>query len=143
MIHRAFSGGCHCGNIRYRLDLPVSDDSVPARACGCSFCRPRRATYTSHPAASLQAEIVDQDHLSRYQFATETAEFLLCARCGVLVFAISEINDHIYAVVNVFSFDDAEETTFEISTTDFDGETVEDRLKRRTRNWIPEVVIEL
>ena len=58
-----------------------------------------------------------------------------------MTFAVSEIDDRLYAVVNVLSFDDAEAMEFDVSSTDFDGETVEERLERRARNWIPKVSI--
>ena len=137
---RRVEGGCHCGNIRFLLLWPNDDAPIQARACGCSFCKPRRATYTSHPMARLEAAIVDEARLSRYRFGTATAEFFVCARCGGLTFAVSEFDDGVYAVVNVLSFDDAESMDIEVSSTDFDGETVEQRLSRRARNWIPDVV---
>ena len=134
-------GGCHCGNIRYRLAWPGASKVIPARACGCSFCRARRATYTSHPEARLEALITDEAHLSRYRFATSTADFFICRRCGGTTFAVSRIEGRDFAVVNVFTFDDAEGMDFDISSTDFDGETVDERLQRRARNWIPDVSV--
>jgi hypothetical protein len=138
---RIIEGGCHCGIIRYRLSWPSEDKVIGARACGCSFCRPRRATYTSHPEARLEAVIADETLLSRYRFGTLTADFFVCRRCGGMTFAVSEIDGRDYAVVNVFTFDRAEAMDFDVSSTDFDGETVENRLQRRARNWIPNVAV--
>jgi len=138
---RTIEGGCHCGDIRYRLVWPGAIDVIPARACGCSFCRPRRATYTSHPEARLEAMIADEAGLSRYRFGTSTAEFFVCRRCGGMTFAISDIDGRNHAAVNVFTFDDADAMEFDVSSTDFDGETVDERLERRARNWIPSVSI--
>jgi hypothetical protein len=138
---RTIEGGCHCGNIRFRLAWPAAIDVIQARACGCSFCRPRRATYTSHPKARLDAVIADEAQLNRYRFATSTADFFVCRRCGHTPFAVSEIEGRDYAVVNVFTFDDAESMRFDVSATDFDAETVEERLRRRAHNWIPDVII--
>ena len=114
---------------------------MSARACGCSFCRPRRATYTSHPEARLEALIADENRLSRYRFGTATAEFYVCRECGVLPFATSEIDGRLYAVVNVLTFDEAGSMDFDISSTDFDGETREERLRRRARNWIADISV--
>ena len=116
---------------------------MSARACGCSFCRPRRATYTSHGEAELEAVIVDEAQLNRYRFATSTADFFVCRQCGGMPFATSEIEGQLRAVVNVWTFDDAEDMEFEVAATDFDGETVEYRLQRRARNWIPTVRISI
>jgi len=138
---RTIVGGCHCGNIRFRLRWPAEEGAIPARACGCSFCRPRRATYTSHPEARLEAVVSNEDRLSRYRFGTTTAEFFVCRNCGGMTFAVSEIDGRHYAVVNVLNFDNSEQMDFDVSRTDFEGETVDQRLRRRARNWIPDVVI--
>ena len=137
---QTIEGGCHCGNIRFRLQWP-DEGVIPARACSCSFCRPRRATYTSHREARLEAMIADEDGLSRYRFGTATAEFFVCRRCGGVTFAVSEIDGRRCAVVNVFTFDDSDAMEFDVLSTDFDGETVDQRLRRRARNWIPDVNI--
>ena len=137
---RTIEGGCHCGTIRFQLRWP-EDGSISARACGCYFCRPRRATYTSHQHARLEAVVTDEDQVSRYRFGTATAEFFVCRRCGGMTFAVSEIDGRQYAVVNVYTFDDSDMMEFDFSCTDFDGETVDQRLQRRARNWIPDVHI--
>jgi hypothetical protein len=134
-------GGCHCGNIRFRLRWPDSDGPRSARACGCSFCRPRRATYTSHPEAQLEARIADEKRISRYRFGTATADFYVCRECGGLPFATSEIDGRLYAVVNVLTFDDADSMEVDVSSTDFEGEERDERLRRRARNWIPDVTV--
>jgi hypothetical protein len=58
-----------------------------------------------------------------------------------MTFAVSEIDGVDHAVVNVLTFDDAETMEFDILSTDFDGETVDKRLQRRARNWIPNVTV--
>ena len=138
---QTIDGGCHCGNIRYRLRWPVPIEPVPARACGCSFCRSRRATYTSHRDAELEAFVSDEGQLNRYRFATGTADFYICRLCGGMTFATCEIDGRLRAVVNVWTFDEAEDMRFEVASTDFDGENVDQRLQRRARNWIPNVQI--
>ena len=137
---RRIEGGCYCGNIRYDFQLPEPDGAIPVRACGCSFCQKHGGVYTSHPAGQLAARIEDPDLVERYRFGTETAEFHICRKCGVVPFVISEIDGTLYAVVNVNSFEGT--NAFESSPSDFDGETVDSRLARRKRNWIPNVTIE-
>jgi hypothetical protein len=58
-----------------------------------------------------------------------------------MTFAVSEIDGRQYAVVNVYAFDDSDRMEFDVSCTDFDGETVDQRLRRRALNWIPDVDI--
>jgi hypothetical protein len=79
--------------------------------------------------------------VSRYRFATNTADFFVCRRCGVVPFVTSEIEGELFAVVNVNTFDAVDPTVFESSVTNFDGELREDRLARRARTWIRNVTI--
>ncbi len=134
-------GKCHCGNITYVLHWPGAGTDIPVRACGCTFCTKHGGVYTSHGDAELAAVILNAGLVSRYRFGTETAEFYLCARCGVVPFVTSAIEGNLYAVVNVNSFEGIDPSCFSRAVTDFDGETTESRLDRRKRNWIPSVTI--
>ena len=134
-------GKCHCGNITYVLRWPGEGSEIPVRACGCTFCAKHGGTYTSHRDAELAAVVHDERFVSRYKFGTETAEFFICTRCGVVPFVTSMIADNLYAVVNVNSFEGIDSSRFSRAVTDFDGETTDSRLERRTRNWIPSVTI--
>ena len=136
-------GKCHCGNITYVLRWPDEGSAIPVRACSCSFCMKHGGTYTSHRDAELAAVVHDEGHLTRYRFGTETADFHLCSRCGVVPFVTSRIEDKLYAVVNVNSFEDIDPAAFVRAVTDFDGETTESRLDRRKRNWIPSVTLDV
>ena len=83
----------------------------------------------------------DQDAVSRYRFATESADFVICSSCGVVPVVLSEIDAVCYAVVNVNVFDDVDESCLTRRATSFDGEAVADRLQRRQANWIPNVEV--
>lgn len=135
-------GACHCGNLRFALDWPDDVRPIPARACGCTFCTKHGATWTSHPDARLRITVEDAAQLQRYAFGTRTADFLVCGRCGVPLVAISAIDGHDYAVVNVNAFEGFDASQLDRSRSDFDGEAVEDRLARRRSRWIADVRIE-
>ena len=135
-------GQCHCENITYTFHWPGDERSIPVRACSCSFCTMHGGVYTSHREGELHAKIQDDRLLNRYRFGTSTADFYICARCGVVPFVVSEINDHQYAVVNVNTFTNVDRAIFQKAVTDFDGETTENRLERRERTWIPSVAID-
>ncbi len=134
-------GGCHCGNLSVALDWP-DDAVVPVRCCGCSFCRRHAGSWTSHPRASLTVRVRSRADLSRYRFGTETADFLICARCGLVPAAVSRIDGRDYAVVNVRTLELDPAQRAPPQSTDFDGEDIAQRLKRRQRNWIGDVRIE-
>jgi hypothetical protein len=132
-------GACHCGNLRIALDWPASAPRIPARACGCTFCRKHGATWTSHPEAVLVVHVTDPARVERYTFGTRTAEFHVCRTCGVPVLATCRIDDHDYAVVNINTFEGVDAALFDRGTSDFDGEALDDRLARRRSRWIPDV----
>ncbi len=138
---RTILGKCHCGNIEYEFLWPEPGNEIPVRACSCTFCRKHNGVYTSHPRGQLKARISDRSRINRYTFGTKTAAFYICTSCGVVPFVISEIQDKTYAVVNVHTFEDVNSEEFVSSVTDFNGETIDGRLQRRARNWIPRVTI--
>ena len=79
--------------------------------------------------------------MSKYRFGTATADFYVCARCGVAPFVTSAIDGGLYAVVNVNTFEGIDPATLVRTATHFDGEGAGERLDRRKRNWIPRVRI--
>ena len=93
-------GSCHCGNIRFEVQWPDSTDPIGVRACGCDFCQKHGGVWTSHPHASLDVFVEDPGRVSHYRFGTRTAEFHVCADCGVPPVVTSEIDGEVYAVVN-------------------------------------------
>jgi len=135
------NGSCHCGNISFSLEWPDDAPEIPARRCGCSFCVKHGGVWTSNPRASLRARVTEPGMVARYAFGTETAQFLVCARCGVAPVVISQIEGQTFAVVNVNSFDDVERARLQVQPASFEGEDVASRLERRRRNWIADVVL--
>lgn len=135
------SGGCHCGNVTYVFDWPGDGSEIPVRACSCTFCTKHGGTYTSHREADLLAEVKEESLVSHYRFATGTADFFVCSRCGAVPFVTCEIDGTLYGVVNVNTFEGVDPTVFRRQVTNFDGEEETGRLERRSRTWIPRVRI--
>ena len=138
--YRRISGSCHCGNIRVALDWPDAGSTIPVRACGCTLCTKHRAIWTSHPDGRFHLRIADDSRVTRYRFGTKTADFHVCMTCGVLPIVTCEIEGSRYAVVNVNAFDNVDRSELIEVATNFEGETVENRLTRRRRNWMPEAM---
>ena len=105
-------GRCHCGNISFSLNWEPEPAEIPARACTCSFCTKHGGVWTSCSSGSLRATVKDAALVSKYAFGTETAQFHICAKCGVVPVVTCEID----------------------AAEDKDG-----RLARRERNWIGNV----
>ena len=86
--------------------------------------------------------VTDQAKVTKYKFGTNTADFYVCAICGIVPFVLSEIDDKTFAVVNVNAFVDTGGVSTARTPTDFDNESKASRLERRERIWIPNVVVE-
>ena len=130
-------GSCHCSNIAFAMDWTEFSAALKGRSCGCDFCRMHGATWTSHPEVEVRATIKSADEIIKYQFGHKTAEFYICARCGIVPFAKYDSENGPVAVVNINTFDSIDRDDIECGDTDFDDETVDTRLARRSRNWSP------
>jgi hypothetical protein len=134
-------GKCHCGNISYEFDIPGEAKDLPVRACSCTFCVKHGGAWTSHRQGKLAAVLRDAAKVSKYHFGTRTAEFYVCSNCGAVPFVTSEIDSHLYAVVNVNTFEGVDPASLAKAAADFEGETTDNRLARRKQRWIPTVNI--
>jgi hypothetical protein len=134
-------GSCHCRNISFTLLWEPDPTEIPARACSCSFCIKHGGVWTASPNASLAVAIEHPALISKYTFETGTAEFHICARCGVVPLVTSKIDGQLYAVVSVNAFNDVDPSLLRRAPVSFDGETEISRLARRKRNWIGTVAI--
>jgi hypothetical protein len=135
------TGSCHCKNISFELDWQPEPTTIPARACGCSFCVKHGGVWTSCPSGRLRVSIRVPERVNRYEFGTRTAQFHICTACGIVPLATSLIEGRSYAVVSINALDDVEPGRLDRSPASFDGESEGSRLARRQRNWIGSVDI--
>ena len=77
------TGGCHCGAVRFRAELPKPP--VPALDCNCSMCGKTGFLHVMVPHEDFTLES-GEDALTSYRFGTGSAEHLFCGRCGVKSF---------------------------------------------------------
>jgi hypothetical protein len=136
--HRRIDASCHCGNIRVALDWPASAPTIAARACGCGFCSKHGAAWTSHPDGRFRLSIGDATRASIYRFGTATADFHVCRTCGIVPIVTWSADGARYAVFNVNAFDEIDRAQIVTAPMDFEGESTDNRLARRRRNWTPE-----
>ena len=136
MTHR-FTGGCHCGNLRYTFEATAGLDVLGLRADMCSFCRSHGAHTTSDPKGAIRITVRDGSKLSRYRFALKTADFLVCRDCGVYIGALLADGGKMWFTVNANSFDDKPPLDFSVAPHDYDGEDVPARIARRKQKWTP------
>jgi hypothetical protein len=115
---------------------------LAVRVCSCSFCIKHGGAWTSHRQGKLAALVRDASLLSIYRFGTRTAEFYVCSSCGAVPFVTSDIESRLYAVVNVNTFEGIDPSSLARAAADFEGETSDVRLARRSERWIPNVSIQ-
>ena len=132
-------GKCHCGNIAFSLTWDPDPTEIHVRACDCTFCTKHGGVWTSNPRGALTVKVQEPKLVSTYAFATRTADFHVCARCGIVPVVTSRIDGHLYAVVNVNAFDNVDPSLIRRAPMHFEGEETGSRLARRKRNWIGEV----
>ncbi len=133
-IHR---GHCHCGNIEVTFETRRDAAALPLRACACGFCRRHGMRAVSDPGGQAAIAIRDAGSVNRYRFGLKTADFLICANCGVYVAAILSDGDADWATLNVNVLEDAIEFIQESMTVNYDAETEAERRARRRANWTP------
>ena len=134
----AFRGGCHCGQLRVAFSTALDPASIIPRACDCSFCQKHGAAYASDPAGQLSVIMQSSDALRRYQQGSNTAEFLLCDRRGVLVAVVFEHNARMYGAVNTRSL---EEPTGFGSAVQASPQSLApgEKIARWSQLWVPDV----
>src|SRR6185436_404518 len=115
-------GKCHCGNISFSLSWEPDPGEIPARACSCSFCTKHGGVWTSNPKGVLRVATRDPSQVSRYAFGTKTADFHVCARCGIVPVVTSLIDGRLYAVVSVNAFEGVDPARLGRAPMNFDGE---------------------
>src|SRR5690349_13137447 len=76
------SGGCHCGAVRFEIDLAPGQ---PASRCNCSACtKISPTTRVAKPAAFRL--LAGEESLSTYEWGGKSSKRYFCKHCGVHCF---------------------------------------------------------
>ena len=115
---RIYTGGCHCGSIRYSVTLALG----PLLKCNCSICSKTGSLLAAVSPAHFQL-LSGADRLSDYQFATKNIHHLFCTSCGIRSFARGKgPGGEEMVVVNVRCLDGVDAESFPV--THFDGRSL-------------------
>lgn len=79
---RTYSGGCHCGAVRYKVTLALEG----AITCNCSICSKTGTMLAFVPVAQFELTS-GGDALTDYQFGKKHIHHLFCRRCGIRSFS--------------------------------------------------------
>lgn len=74
-----YTGGCHCGAIRFTASI---DLAAPTIRCNCSICTKSRAWIAPIPAADFSLD-AEAEAPAEYRFGAEQIAHCFCRRCGV------------------------------------------------------------
>ena len=135
---RAFSGSCHCGALEFEFHPSQEPRLWPIRACQCTFCRGHGARTTSDPLGFVTFRIIDEAQLQRYRFGLQTADYLICRRCGLYIAAALTSQRGRFATINVNAIREPLDVQEAIPVS-YEGESLERRQQRREQNWTPVV----
>ena len=134
---KTLHGGCHCGNVTVTFETGAAPETLPLRACQCSFCRRHDVRAVTDPAGHATFRVQDPGRLSRYRFGLGTAEFLVCAACGVYLGALMADGEAGHATLNVNAREDAARFTQAAAPVSYEAEGGAERRGRRAVRWTP------
>jgi hypothetical protein len=82
------TGGCHCGNVRFRARLDLSQ----IIACNCSICAKKGAWLTLVKEEDFVL-LSGEEYLKDYLFHKKVIHHLFCTECGVQAFSRGALPD--------------------------------------------------
>ena len=106
MSNNTYQGSCHCGKVRFQVDV---DLSAGTGRCNCTICTKKRnwSVIVKPDAFRL---LSGEDALSTYRLREDSAnQHLFCKHCGIHAFGrghVPEIGGD-YVSVSVACLDDA------------------------------------
>ena len=80
---KSYSGSCHCGKVKYQVELDLSQTLA---TCNCSICSRTGSVMAFVPEQRFQL-LTGENAMTDYQFKTMNIHHLFCATCGVRSFA--------------------------------------------------------
>ena len=89
-----YSGGCHCGAVRFEVEAP---ERVTCQDCSCSICTMTGFLHLIVPRSKFRL-LAGEGNLTTYRFNSGVAEHKFCSTCGIKSFYIPRSNPDGYDV---------------------------------------------
>jgi hypothetical protein len=112
---KTHTGGCHCGKVRYEVELDLDG---PAIGCNCSMCGRAGTLLMFVPAKQFNLRS-GEDAVTDYQFNRKVIHHLFCRFCGIKSFSRGTGPNGPTAAINVRCLDDVD--LEKVRVTKFDG----------------------
>ena len=119
-----YEGGCHCGQVRFRVQGDLDDVSV----CNCSICTMKGILHLIVARESFEL-LKGKDDLTTYTFNTGVAKHTFCRHCGMHPFYVPR-SDPDKISVNARCLDDVDPALLKPSHF-FDGRNWEEAQRAR------------
>ena len=94
MMTKTVTGGCHCGAVRFEIDVPPQVDVLD---CNCSMCAKTGFLHLIVSKGNFKL-LAGGDVLTTYTFNTGTAKHLFCSVCGIKSFYVPRSHPDGYSV---------------------------------------------
>ena len=117
MAETTHHGSCHCGAVRYQVELDLEQ---PAIQCNCSMCA-RSGTLLAFVPEAKFSLAQGEDQLTDYQFHKHVIHHVFCKTCGIKPFARGTMPHGPMVAINVRCLDG-----FDVAATPvmpFDGKS--------------------
>lgn len=112
---KTYSGGCHCGKVRYEVTADLSQ----VMECNCSICS-KKASLLTFVGTDQFKLLSGEGEVGDYQFNKKNIHHLFCKTCGIHSFARGvDPKGNEMRAVNVRCLDDVDPAT--LNRRPFDG----------------------
>jgi hypothetical protein len=109
-----YSGGCHCGRVRYEAET----DLGTVLDCNCAFCRKRGALW-AYVGGDQFKLLSGQGDLAGYEFNKKIIHHVFCRHCGVGSFSRGQDEDGSEGYgINVRCLDDVDVAALTLTPCD-------------------------
>jgi hypothetical protein len=101
---KTYTGGCHCGAVRFAADLDIAAGTAK---CNCSICTKMRLWSVQARPDAFRL-IAGEAELTDYRGNNQVAHHLFCRQCGVHAFEwvdVPNMTGGKYFNINVFCLD--------------------------------------
>ena len=112
-------GGCHCGAVRYQVEIDVD---APALSCNCSMCGRAGTLLSFVPESAFKLE-QGEANLTDYQFNRHMIHHVFCKTCGIKPFGRGTGPNGPTVAVNMRTLDDVDTFALAATAKQFDGKS--------------------
>ena len=115
MPEKTYTGGCHCGAVRYEAAADLSN----VIACNCSICSKKGSLLTFVPRERFKL-LSGEGEQTSYQFNKRVIHHMFCRTCGIGSYALGAMPDGTkMAALNVRCLDGVDLASIKLQP--FDG----------------------